>query len=302
MELSLVILAAGLGSRYGGLKQMDKFGPSGESIIEYSIFDAIRAGFTKVVFVIRPDIEKDLKELIINKIESRIKVEYVFQDANSLPDGFSLPAERLKPWGTAHAVLAAEPKVNSAFVVINADDFYGRDSYRVMADYLKESSNISNNDFAMLGFELKKTLSEYGTVSRGICTMNTESYLEDVVERTNIGFSNGRIVYVNENGNETELRYNELVSMNFWGFQPIAFKMLNDSFKIFLAENINNHKAEFYIPWAANEWIKDGTAKCKVLSSKAQWFGVTYREDRPFVEKSLNALIESGEYPDNLWK
>ncbi len=302
MELSLVILAAGLGSRYGGLKQMDKFGPSGESIIEYSIYDAIRAGFTKIVFVIRADIEKDLKKYIISKIESKIKIDYVFQDHELLPDGFFLPSQRVKPWGTAHAVLAAEPKVDSAFVVINADDFYGQDSFRVMANFLKESDKLGNNDFAMVGFELKKTLSEYGTVSRGICAMNRDNYLEDVVERTNIGFDKGNIVFTDEDGSITELREDELVSMNFWGFHPNAFKMLNESFKLFLAENINNYKAEFYIPWAANEWIKEGSAKFKVLSSKAQWFGVTYKEDRPFVEKSLNALIASGDYPDNLWQ
>ncbi len=302
MKPTLVILAAGLGSRYGGLKQMDKFGPSGESILEYSIYDAIRAGFGKVVFVIRPDIENDLKDVIIEKVKSKIEVDYVFQDSTALPEGFSLPADRTKPWGTAHAVLAAQTKVDTSFVVINADDFYGQDSFRVMADFLVESFNKKENTYAMVGFELQKTLSEYGSVSRGVCTMNNDNLLEDVVERTNISINSGDIQFKDEDGQAVNLVGDELVSMNYWGFHVDAFEMLNESFKLFLKENIHNNKAEFYIPWAANEWIEDKTASFKVLSSKAKWFGVTYQEDKPFVEKSLNLLIAAGDYPQNLWK
>ena len=301
MKPTLVILAAGLGSRYGGLKQMDKFGPSGESIIEYSIFDAIRAGFGKIVFVIRESIEQDLKDTIISKIESKIEAEYVFQDINDLPEGFSLPEGRKKPWGTAHAVLAAESKVNEPFVVINADDFYGYESFKLMADFLQSDSAIENRDYAMIGFELGNTLSDFGSVSRGVCKVDENGYLNEVIERSNIKHTNSKLGYADSSEQIFPLTGEEIVSMNFWGFSKDAFKLLNQYFIKFLEENIDNLTSEFYIPWAANEWIVQGISKVKVIPGKASWFGVTYQEDKEFVQNSLNKLINDKAYPANLW-
>ena len=301
MKPTLVILAAGLGSRYGGLKQMDKFGPSGESIIEYSLFDAIRAGFGKIVFAIRESIEQDLKDTIISKIDSRIETEYVFQDINDLPEGFSLPEGRKKPWGTAHAVLAAESKVNEPFVVINADDFYGYESFKLMADFLQSDSAIENRDYAMIGFELGNTLSDFGSVSRGVCKVDENEYLNEVIERSNIKHTNSKLGYADSSEQIYPLSGEEIVSMNFWGFSKDAFKLLNQYFIKFLEANIDNLTSEFYIPWAANEWIVQGISKVKVIPGKASWFGVTYQEDKEFVQNSLNNLINDKVYPANLW-
>jgi hypothetical protein len=299
MKPTLVILAAGLGSRYGGLKQMDQFGPSGETIIEYSIFDAIRAGFGKVVFVIRESMEEDLHNTIIKKIEGKIETACAFQRLDDLPEGFSIPEGREKPWGTAHAILAARNEVHEPFAVINADDFYGHDSYRVMAEYF-QNSDPTGNECAMVGFELQKTVTDHGSVSRGVCTKDVDSFLVDIIERTSIRKKENGIFY-EENGQQFPLAGTAPVSMNFWGFQANAMKRLQEDFIVFLEEKINVPKSEFFIPWAVNEWIKSGNSKAKVLSGKSKWFGVTYQEDKDFVKESLTRLIESGHYPKKLW-
>ncbi len=296
MKPTLVVLAAGMGSRYGGLKQIDKLGPSGQAILQYSCFDAARAGFGKVVFVIRRDIEKDFKEVIISKVSKSIPCEYCFQDKDDLPSGFTLPAEREKPWGTAHAVLAARKNVTEPFAVINADDFYGKEAYQTIADYFKTLSKDTNNQYCMVGYPVKNTLSEYGSVSRGICNTDSSGNLTTVVERTKIIRENGKIVFI-EDDQKTEIAENTPVSMNFWGFTPSFFKYLEDYFKEFLHENINKPKAEFLIPWVVDQLIKNKVAQTKVLTSNAQWFGVTYKEDRPAVVQKFKDLTDKGEYP-----
>ncbi|MBQ5451358.1 MAG: NTP transferase domain-containing protein [Bacteroidales bacterium] len=296
MKPTLVVLAAGMGSRYGGLKQIDKLGPSGQAILQYSCFDAARAGFGKVVFVIRRDIERDFKEVIISKVSKSIPCEYCFQDKDDLPAGFSLPADREKPWGTAHAVLAARKNVTEPFAVINADDFYGKEAYQTIADYFKTLPKDSNNQYCMVGYPVKNTLSEYGTVSRGICNTDSQGNLTTVVERTKIIRENGKIVFI-EDDQKTEIAENTPVSMNFWGFTPSFFKYLEDYFKEFLHENINKPKAEFLIPWVVDQLIKNKAAQTKVLTSDAQWFGVTYKEDRPAVVQKFQDLTDKGEYP-----
>lgn len=296
MKPTLVVLAAGMGSRYGGLKQIDKLGPSGQAILQYSCFDAARAGFGKVVFVIRRDIERDFKEVIISKVSKSIPCEYCFQDKDDLPAGFSLPADREKPWGTAHAVLAARKNVTEPFAVINADDFYGKEAYQTIADYFKTLPKDSNNQYCMVGYPVKNTLSEYGTVSRGICNTDSSGNLTTVVERTKIIRENGKIVFI-EDDQKTEIAENTPVSMNFWGFTPSFFKYLEDYFKEFLHENINKPKAEFLIPWVVDQLIKNKAAQTKVLTSDAQWFGVTYKEDRPAVVQKFQDLTDKGEYP-----
>jgi len=296
MKPTLVVLAAGMGSRYGGLKQIDKLGPSGQAILQYSCFDAARAGFGKVVFVIRRDIERDFKEVIISKVSKSIPCEYCFQDKDDLPAGFSLPADREKPWGTAHAVLAARKNVTEPFAVINADDFYGKEAYQTIADYFKTLPKDSNNQYCMVGYPVKNTLSEYGTVSRGICNTDSQGNLTTVVERTKIIRENGKIVFI-EDDQKTEIAENTPVSMNFWGFTPSFFKYLEDYFTEFLHENINKPKAEFLIPWVVDQLIKNKAAQTKVLTSDAQWFGVTYKEDRPAVVQKFQDLTDKGEYP-----
>ena len=296
MKPTLVVLAAGMGSRYGGLKQIDKLGPSGQAILQYSCFDAARAGFGKVVFVIRRDIEKDFKEVIISKVSKSIPCEYCFQDKDDLPAGFTLPEGREKPWGTAHAVLAARKNVTEPFAVINADDFYGKEAYQTIADYFKTLSKDVNNQYYMVGYPVKNTLSEYGTVSRGICNTDANGNLTTVVERTKIIREDGKIVFI-EDDKKTEIAENTPVSMNFWGFTPSFFKHLEEYFKEFLKENIDKPKAEFLIPWVVDQLIKTQAAQTKVLTSDAQWFGVTYKEDRPAVVQKFKDLTDKGEYP-----
>ncbi len=296
MKPTLVVLAAGMGSRYGGLKQIDKLGPSGQAILQYSCYDAARAGFGKVVFVIRRDIEKDFKDVIISKVKKSINCEYCFQEKNDLPEGFTLPETREKPWGTAHAVLAARKNVMEPFAVINADDFYGKEAYQTIANYFKTMPKNTTNQYCMVGYPVKNTLSEYGTVSRGICNTDSEGNLTTVVERTKIIRENGKIVFI-EGEEKTEIAENTPVSMNFWGFTPSFFKHLEDAFKEFLKENIDKPKAEFLIPWVVDKLIKNKIAQTKVLTSEAQWFGVTYKEDRPAVVQKFQDLTDKGEYP-----
>lgn len=297
---TLLILAAGIGSRYGGLKQLDKVGPNGEAIIDYSIFDAIQAGFGKVVFVIRKSIEADFKEFIGNKLDGKIEVEYAFQELDKLPAGLTPNPERVKPYGTGHAVLMAKDLIKENFAVINADDFYGREAYETIASYFKELDEKSN-DNCMVGYNLKNTLSDHGYVSRGQCTSNEEAYLIDVVERTHIEKKGDQIFFQGEEGQEVELDGNTLVSMNFWGFTPQYFEQLESRFTSFIKENEENIKSEFYIPFVVNQIIEENLGKTKVLESDANWFGVTYQEDRPVVVESIRELIKDGKYPEKLF-
>lgn len=301
MKPTLLILAAGIGSRYGGLKQLDKVGPGGEAIIDYSIYDAIRAGFGKVVFVIRKSIEADFKEFIGHKLDGKIEVEYVFQELDKLPTGIAPNPERKKPYGTGHAVLMAAEVIQENFAVINADDFYGSEAYETIAQYFKELDPKSN-DNCMVGYNLKNTLSDHGYVSRGQCTSDKNGYLVDVVERTHIEKKGGSIVFEDAEGAEVKLDENTLVSMNFWGFTPLYFKQLESRFVQFIKENNENIKSEFYIPFVVNQMIEEGVGKTKVLESDAEWFGVTYQEDRPVVVESIRKLIRAGKYPETLWK
>lgn len=297
---TLLILAAGIGSRYGGLKQLDKVGPGGEAIIDYSIYDAIEAGFGKVVFVIRKSIETDFREFIGTKLDGKIEVEYVFQELDNLPEGITPNPDRQKPYGTGHAVLMAADVIKENFAVINADDFYGREAYETISKYFGEL-DINTNDNCMVGYNLKNTLSDNGYVSRGQCTSDENAYLVDVVERTHIEKKADGIYFENDNKEETKLDENTLVSMNFWGFTPQFFKQLNTRFTKFIGENKDQLKAEFYIPTAVNEMIEEGIAKTKVLESDAAWFGVTYQEDRPVVVESIRELIRAGKYPEKLF-
>ena len=278
MKPTLIVLAAGMGSRYGGLKQIDEFGPNGEAIIEYSIYDAIRAGFGKVVFIIRQNIEDAFKEFLGDKFSDKITIEFAFQELDKLPAGFTLPEGREKPWGTAHALLMAEDKVNEPFAIINADDFYGAESYEIMCDYLSKLSNDST-DFSILGYNVKNTLSENGSVSRGVCELNDEGWMTVITERTKIFRKDGEVVY-EEDGILNPLSEDAPVSMNFMGFTPAVFKELKTLFVEFLTEKIDVPKSEFYIPLALDAMIKNEKAKVKVLRTSAKWIGVTYKEDK----------------------
>lgn len=298
---TLLVLAAGMGSRYGSLKQMDGVGPNGEAIIDYSVYDAIRAGFGKVVFVIRHSFEADFKEVFnAERFGGKIDVEYVFQELDYLPEGFALPAERVKPWGTNHAVMMAAEVINEPFAVINADDFYGREAYAAISGYLSELTN-SSGKYCMVGYEVSKTLSENGTVSRGVCTVDAEGNLTGMVERTQIERVNGTILF-HDGGADEPLAENTPVSMNLFGFTPDYFDHSKAYFKEFLAANIDNIKAEFFIPLMVNKVINDGTASMRVLRTSSNWFGVTYKEDKPQLMTKIEELIEAGVYPRNLWQ
>lgn len=299
MKPTLLILAAGLGSRYGGVKQMDKIGPSGESIIDYSIYDAIQAGFGKVVFVLNPKIEKDFRDIYEPRLQGKIETDFVLQEIDNIPEGIEFNPERIKPWGTGHAVMMAQKVINEPFAVINADDFYGSDAYNVMARFLNTLTN-NQTDYSMVGYLLKNTISEFGSVSRGICSTNENGYLTGVVERTSIERKGDTIVYQEED-KEHEIDENSIVSMNFWGFTPRFFDQLDRDFRKFIAENADKLKAEFYIPLVVNNLIKSKEATIKVLKSDAQWFGVTYQEDKPATIQKVSELVEKGVYPKSLW-
>ena len=301
MKPTLFVLAAGMGSRYGGLKQLDGVGPNGETIMDYSIFDAIRGGFGKIVFVIRKDFEEDFRKKIISKYENHIPVEVVFQSIAMVPEGFTCPAERTKPWGTNHAVLMGKDVIREPFAVINADDFYGRDSFAVIGKYLSELPEGVKNTYCMVGFRVGNTLSESGTVARGICSTDEHRHLTTVVERTEIMRINGVVSYKDENGEWVGIEDNTPVSMNMWGFTPDYFKYSEDYFVDFLKENIDKPKAEYYIPLMVNKLINEGTATVEVLDTTSRWFGVTYAADRQGVVDKLKALADSGEYPSKLF-
>jgi dTDP-glucose pyrophosphorylase len=294
---TLLVLAAGMGSRYGGLKQIEAVGPSGETIIDYSIYDAMRAGFGKLVFIIRKDIEEPFKEVVGSRFEKRIAVDYVFQELDTIPAGFSVPAGRSKPWGTTQAILMATDAIHEPFAVINADDFYGAESYKVMSDQLQTGSG----DYAMVGFVLRNTLSEFGTVARGVCRVGSDGYLEQVVELTSIARDGDHAKNTDGDGKVTMLTGDEAVSMNMFGFTPEVFAQLKVQFEKFLKANGSELKKECYIPNTDNELLVAGQAKVKVLHSNDSWFGVTYREDHANVVESIRKLIEKGVYPESLW-
>lgn len=294
---TLLVLAAGMGSRYGGLKQIDPVGPSGETIIDYSIFDALRAGFGKLVFVIRKDIEQQFREIVGARFEKRVAVEYVFQELDKLPPGFSVPAGRTKPWGTTHAILMAEGVIKEPFAAINADDFYGQNAYKILAQHLISGTP----DYAMVGFILKNTLSDFGSVARGVSRTDENHYLTSVAEMMKIERDGNGAKNTDADGKVTKLSGDEAVSMNFWGFTPALFPQLKEEFKKFLTKSGNELKSECYIPSTVNDLVRAGQAKVKVLRTPDSWFGVTYREDRPQVVASIRKLIERGDYPEKLW-
>ena len=300
MKPTLFVLAAGMGSRYGGLKQLDGLGPNGETIMDYSIFDAIRGGFGKLVFVIRKSFEEDFRNKILSKYENHIPCELVFQDLNDLPEGFTCPEGRQKPWGTNHAVLMGKSVIKEPFAVINADDFYGRDSFAVIGKQLSEMGD-KQNEYCMVGYRVGNTLSESGSVARGVCETNEAGYLTGVVERTAIERIDGDIQFIDENGQKVVLEENVPVSMNMWGFTPEYFVHSEKYFVDFLKENIDKPKSEFFIPLVVNELITKGIATVKVLDTTAKWFGVTYAADRQGVVDKIQALVDAGEYPNKLF-
>lgn len=300
MKPTLIILAAGMGSRYGGLKQVDALGPNGETIIDYSVFDAMRAGFGKVVFVIRKDIEKDFMDVFGKRFTGKVPFEVVFQELDMLPKGFSCPADRTKPWGTAHAIWVARNVVKEPFAAINADDYYGEDAFRVLAKALS-NPQLQKGSYFMVGYRLGNTLSEQGHVSRGVCTTDKNAMLQTVVERTQIERINGKVCYRNEQGINVEVDENLPVSMNFWGFTPDFFENVENMMTGFFSGSITNAKAEFYIPTAVNTLIGEKKATCEVLPTKAEWFGVTYPGDKPMVMKRFKDLVDKKAYPSPLW-
>ena len=301
MKPTLLVLAAGMGSRYGGLKQLDGLGPNGETIMDYSIYDAVRAGFGKVVFVIRKSFEEDFRTMVVEKFKNRIDVEIVFQETDNVPEGADYNPERERPWGTNHAVLMGKDVIREPFAVINADDFYGQESFAVLADFLR-SADGKKNQYCMVGYHVGNTLSESGSVSRGVCVVDENGNLQTVVERTKIEEKNGIICFPDENGEDISIPANTLVSMNMWGFTPDYFEYSWEGFREFLSENGGNLKAEYYIPLAVNNLIVGGIATCKVLDTPSKWFGVTYAEDRPQVILKINELIQKGVYPSKLFK
>ncbi len=300
---TLVVLAAGMASRYGSLKQVDGFGPHGETIIDYSIFDAIRAGFGKVVFIIREEFEQTMRDKFDEKLKGKIDVDYAFQDFNLKKFGVDRVIERTKPWGTAHAVMSAKDKVDGPFCVINADDFYGYDAFKKMADFL--SNEADDTHMSLMGFELGNTMSDYGYVSRGVCEVNEAGHMDSVTERTNIFYENDeagnkKIVY-EENGVKKELPADARVSMNFWGFTPKIFDISLAMFPDFVEANADNPKAEFFIPTIPDHMVKHGLADFRVIPTSSKWFGVTYVEDKPIVQESISKLVADGVYPAKLF-
>src|ERR1700761_6443214 len=299
MKPTLLILAAGMASRYGSMKQVDGFGPNGETIIDYSIYDAIKAGFGKVSFIIREEFLDSFKAIFEPKLKGRVETDYVFQSYDLKPFGINKTIERAKPWVTAHAVLAARNQVHEPFCVINADDFYGYDSFEKMAKFL--TTEVTDDTYSLIGYQIDRTLSDYGTVSRGVCKVDDNGDMVEINERTEVYFKeDGSVAYRDASG-EHPLSNDTRVSMNFWGFTPAVFKQSEPMFKEFVAANETNPKSEFFIPLVADELIKTGTASFKVIPTASKWFGVTYKEDKPIVQKSISELVENGTYPTNLW-
>ncbi len=299
MKPTLLILAAGMGSRYGGLKQVEPIGPSGEAIIDYSIYDAIKAGFGKIVFVIRESFADLFREQFEAKLKGKIKMEFVYQELDKLPAGFTLPREREKPWGTGHAILVAKEVINEPFCALNADDFYGLNAYKAMAGFLTES--VDPFEYSMVGYRLRNTLSEFGSVSRGICHVDSNSFLKKIVETVKITQKDGAIISIEPDETTTPLTGDENVSMNMWGFKPSIFNALEKKFSSFLTSHILEPKSEIFIPSVVYDMICDQEATVRVLSADAPWFGVTYKEDKPAVIKKIRQLIDAGEYPEKLF-
>ncbi len=298
--MTLVVLAAGIGSRYGGLKQIEAVGPNGAIVIEYSVYDAIRAGFDRAVCVIRRDIEADFRFLVSARFEKHIPVDFVFQDMTDIPDGFSVPTDRKKPWGTGHAVLACRDVVKGPFAVINADDFYGRRSYESLGAFLK-GVKPESGDYSMVGFTLRNTLSEHGQVARGVCEVDPRGLMTHVVERTHIEKTGTGARYADGHGGWISLTGNEVVSMNMWGMTPSLFGHLQHEFPLFLQNNVTNPKAEFFLPTVVDGLVGAGKASVKVLSTPEHWFGVTYPQDKAVVVEGIRQLVDKGVYPEKLW-
>lgn len=301
MEKTIIVLAAGIGSRYGGFKQMDPIGPSGEFIIDYSIYDAIEAGFNRVIFIINHNIEIDFKETIGKRVSKKIKTDFTFQKIDDLPKHIEFNRERTKPWGTVHALLTCENKVHSPFIVINADDFYSKESYHIISKHL-DKMPLDGYDYCMVGYILSKTLSDHGGVTRGICISSPDQYLESINETPDIQRSDTGVIYRDENGNTQSLNETTLVSMNFWGFTPTIFHLLQREFTHFMKSHSNELKSEFVIPTVVNTLIKQNKIKVKNLKTTGNWFGITNPEDKQEVITKITTLIKSGVYPDNLWK
>lgn len=300
MKPTLFVLAAGMGSRYGGLKQLDGLGPNGETIMDYSVYDALRAGFGKIVFVIREDFADDFRRVVLSKYADKVPCEVCFQSLDKVPAWFTPNPERKKPWGTNHAVLMGKGVINEPFAVINADDFYGKESFEVLADFLNSVCG-KHNEYCMAGYRVGNTLSENGSVNRGICQTDEHGYLTDVVERTNIEEIGGKIVFKDEAGQDVVLDSNAPVSMNMWGFTPEYFDYSEQAFDVFLREHGQELKSEMYIPTVVNDLIVAGKVTCKVLDTPSKWFGVTYAQDRPSVVMKLNELIRKGVYSEKLF-
>ncbi|TFF35084.1 nucleotidyltransferase family protein [Mucilaginibacter psychrotolerans] len=298
MKPTLLILAAGMASRYGSMKQVDGFGPNGETIIDYSIYDAINAGFGKISFIIREEFLDSFKAIFEPKLAGRIETDYVFQNYDLTQFGIDYEVERAKPWGTAHAVLAARNQINEPFCVINADDFYGADAFKKMADFL--TTEVADDKYAIIGYQVDRTLSDYGSVSRGVCQVE-DGKMVAINERLKVYFKEDGSVAYEDNDVEYPLDPLTRVSMNFWGFTPAVFKQSEPMFKAFVEANKTNPKAEFFIPLVADGLIKTGEASFEVIPTDAKWFGVTYKEDKPIVQKSISDLVENGTYPANLW-
>ena len=302
MEKAIAILAAGIGSRYGGFKQMDPIGPRGEFIIDYSIYDAIRAGFNKVIFIIKKEIEQEFRSTIGKRIAKKIDISYAFQGLEDLPGGIEFNPERRKPWGTVQAILTCTKMVNSPFAIINADDFYGKDSYQQMSQFLDTTSSDSV-DYCMVGYKLDNTLSQHGTVTRALCKSTEDDILESIVEVAAIGYKGDKIISLDKSNNtETELNKDSLVSMNIWGFTPTVFGLLEEEFYIFLQKHAEALKEEFVIPTAVNILTQKGKVSVKALSTSSKWFGITYPQDKQIFKEKILDLVKLGEYPDNLWK
>ncbi|EPR13663.1 nucleotidyltransferase family protein [Ruminiclostridium papyrosolvens] len=301
---ALVIMAAGMGSRYGGLKQIDPVGPNGEIIMEFSIYDAIRAGFNKVVFIIKKEIEDTFREVVGKKIEGIIDVEYVYQKVDNLPQGFSVPEGRVKPWGTGHAVLSAKDAVKTPFAVINADDFYGAETYKLLNGFLTNNQDADNKyKYCMVGFVIENTLTENGHVARGVCNVDSQGNLIDIHERTKIVKFGNETKYTEDDTNWIKIPEKSIVSMNTWGFNPSILQELEEGFPEFLRRNKDNLlKAEYFLPTVVDNLIKEGKADVKVLSTADKWYGVTYQDDKPVVKKAISDMVSEHKYPNRLWE
>ncbi len=300
MKPTLLVLAAGMGSRYGGNKQLDEVGPSGETIIDYSIFDAIRAGFGKIVFVIRRDIEDQVKERFVEKLSDKIEVDYVFQEITNLPEGVKVSPERSKPWGTSHAILVTESKIKEPFGVINADDFYGAESFKILRDFLVNDNNPNN--YCIVGYKLGNTLSDHGHVNRGVCQVDENGFLVNIVETRQIEKTKGGARAPGPDGNYQYFTGNEIASMNLWGFKPSCYGFLRKEFRSFIDKNGMDLKSELDIPTSVDKFVKSGEITINILMSSERWFGVTYREDKPFVVDSIRKMIREGIYPARIYQ